>query len=151
MATCPNGPFTYCVAKTNSCGGTPALSFGGTSSASQSSGFTLNSSGARFGKSGLMIYTDMGPGSAPFQGGTLCVSATGLRRGPANLESGATVGNCDGLFSLDINAFAAGAAGGNPQAYLQSPGTQVNVQFWGRDTQANGSYLSNGGQYVVGP
>jgi hypothetical protein len=57
---------------------------------------------------------------------------------------------CDGTFSLDLNAFAAGQAGGNPQAYLSLPGTQVNVQQWGRDTSTS-AYLSDGGQYVVGP
>lgn len=149
-ATCPVAPFTYCVAKTNTCGGTPALSFSGTPSASQTSGFMLDAGGARFGKAGLMIYTDQGQGNQPFQGGTLCIAAAGLRRGPAVFENGATLGMCDGTFSLDLNAFAAGQAGGNPQAYLSLPGTQVNVQQWGRDTSTS-AYLSDGGQYVVGP
>jgi hypothetical protein len=30
-------------------------------------------------------------------------------------------------------------------------GQQVNVQWWGRDTVANGSYLSEGLEYVVAP
>ena len=148
-ATCPNGPFTYCVAKTNSCGGVPALSFVGTSSAAQSSGFRLDASGAASGKAGLMLYTNQGTGSIPFQGGTLCVQPSGVRRGPAAVETGATPGNCDGVFSTDINAFAAGALGVTPSAYLSVPGTTVNVQQWGRDTGT--SYLSNAGQYVVGP
>jgi choice-of-anchor B domain-containing protein len=150
-ATCPSGPFTYCVAKTNSCGAMPALSFSGSSSASQSSGFTLDASGAGFGKAGLVVYSDQGTGSNPFEGGTLCVNPVGIRRGPATLESGATPGNCDGTFSTDINAFASGALGGSPQAYLSVPGTVINLQQWGRDTVANGSYLSDAGQYVVGP
>jgi hypothetical protein len=107
-------------------------------------------SGARFQKSGLLIYTDQGPASLPFHGDTLCL-ALPVRRAPATLETGATPGNCDGTFALDLNAFAAGALGGNPAAYLSVPGTQVNVQQWGRDTVANGSYLSDGGQYSVGP
>ena len=150
-ATCPNGPFTYCVAKTNSCGGVPTLFLTGTSSAAQSSGFSLNASGARFGTSGLMIYSNQGTGSNAFQGGTLCVNPSGLRRGQASVENGATPGNCNGTFSTDINAFASGALGGNPQTYLSVPGTVINVQQWGRDTVANGSYLSDAGQYVVGP
>jgi len=149
-ATCPAGPFTYCVAKTNSCGGTPALSFSGTPSASATSGFMLDASGAGFGKAGLVIYTDQGQGNQPFQGGTLCIALAGLRRGPAVFETGGTPGMCNGTFSLDLNAFAAGQAGGNPQGYLSVPGTQINVQQWGRDSTTS-AYLSDGGQYVVGP
>jgi hypothetical protein len=150
-AVCPSGPFSYCVAKQNSCGGLPSLSFSGTSSAGANSGFSVNANGARFQKAGLVIYTDQGTGSVyPFNGGTLCLGLP-VRRAVATFETGATSGNCNGTFTLDVNAFAKGLLGGNPAGYLTVPGTQVNVQQWGRDTIAHGSYLSNAGQYVVGP
>jgi choice-of-anchor B domain-containing protein len=151
MAVCPSGPFSYCVAKQNSCGGTPALSFSGASSASAGEGFTVQARGARYHKSGLLVYTDKGTGSIhPFQGGTLCLGLP-VRRTPTIFESGATPGSCDGSFALDLNSFAFGALGGKPAAFLSIPGTQVNLQQWGRDTIASGSYLSNAGQYTVGP
>ena len=52
---------------------------------------------------------------------------------------------------MDMNAFAAGVLGGNPQAFLSVPGTQVNLHWWGRDTVAHGEYLSDAFEYVVCP
>ena len=57
---------------------------------------------------------------------------------------------CDGTLSIDMNAFAVGALGGNPLPSLTVPGTQVNCQFWGRDTLANGALLSDALEYFVG-
>ena len=48
-------------------------------------------------------------------------------------------------------AFAAGLGGGNPAGFLGTPGQTVNIQFWGRDTAAHGSYLSEGLEYTVCP
>jgi hypothetical protein len=143
----------YCTAKTNSCGGTPGISGLGSPSASASSGFFIEGSSARTGKSGLVIYTDMGPRvpAVPFaNGGLLCIDAP-VRRTLASVAVGGTPNQCDADYSMDMNAFAAGALGGNPQAFLSVPGTQVNLQWWGRDTQAHGEYLSNALEYVVCP
>ena len=41
--------------------------------------------------------------------------------------------DCTGMFTLDMNAFAAGAAGGAPDPGLQLAGTVVHGQWWGRD------------------
>jgi hypothetical protein len=158
-------PFTFCTAKTNSCGGTPALSLSGCPSASNpgagfgGTAFTVAGSGARFMKSGLVIYTASGPRipAIPFQcapGGAPCgwlCLLTPIRRSPIIVEAGATPGMCDGTFSMDLNAFAAGNLGGAPAAYLAMPGTTVDLQIWGRDTMANGAYLSDAGEYVVLP
>jgi hypothetical protein len=141
----------YCTAKTSSCGGTPALSSTGSPSASATSGFVVRGSGARMAKGGLVVYGPNGSGNVPFQGGILCVNATGLRRSAAVISSGGTPGNCDAHFELDWNAFASGNAGGNPAPFLLSVGQQVNLQWWGRDTVANGSYLSNALEYSVCP
>jgi len=53
------------------------------------------------------------------------------------------VPGCDGLPSGIPPNVSAG--------FLGLAGTVVNVQFWGRDSQATGSFLSDGLQYVVGP
>ena len=146
---CLPGPVAYCTGKVNSCGGTPAISTHGLSSASQPSGFFIKGSQSRFAKFGLLLYTRFGPAGQPFQGGTLCLFPQGIRRGPATQAIGGTGGNCESAFVLDMNAFAAGLAGGNPAGYLSIPGQQINVQWWGRDTIANGSYLSDAAQYTV--
>ena len=143
-------PQTYCTAKTNSCGTLPALSFSGTSSASASSGFGILGSNANFAKAGLVLYGRNGRNSAPFNGGVLCVG-TPLRRSAVQFSSGGNAGSCDSQLALDVNAFASGALGGNPAAFLSAIGQSVNVQWWARDTIANGSYLSDGGEYAVGP
>jgi hypothetical protein len=145
MACISFGPqvATYCTAKTNSCGSQPAIGWTGDPSATATSGFLVHAANTRGGKFGLMIYTDKGAGSAPFQGGTLCISATGIRRTVPVTDTMGTAGLCDGTLSTDVAAFAHGTLGGNPAAYLALPGTQVNFQYWGRDTVANGSLLSD--------
>jgi hypothetical protein len=143
-------PVTYCTAKVNSCGTLPALGFTGYSSAALTSGFVVEGSAANFGKSGLVLYSASGRNSAPFQGGTLCVASPVRRSVPATATGGAPA-TCTNTLALDLNAFAAGHNGGNPAAYLRVIGQQVNVQWWARDTLAHGSYLTDGGEYVVGP
>jgi len=72
--------------------------------------------------------------------------------------------NCDGVFAIDLNTFAAGlwvvpACDGspagipanNPAAFLSNPSQHINCQFWGRDTPASGSFLSDALQFQIGP
>jgi hypothetical protein len=72
--------------------------------------------------------------------------------------------NCAGVFSLDMNAFAQGAwvvpdcAGAptatppnNPAGFLTSPGQDVWSQYWGRDSVATGSFVSDGVKWTIGP
>lgn len=150
QAALANGNF--CDAKQNSCGGLPAISFGGAPSAGATSGFFLFGSNARGGnRVGILAYTDAGQAypPLPFDGGELCLRAP-IRRGPTVL-SGGTLGQCDGSYLLDMNAFAAGLAGGSPAPFLRVPGTTVTCQWWGRDTAAHGVYLTQALQYLVRP
>lgn len=149
---CDPNVFTYCTAKLNSCGSLPTISFTGAPSAGATSGFIFEASGARANKQGLLIYGPNGQGTAPFQGGTLCVASQGSKRGPLVVSLGGTPGaNCDAVFRLDWNTFASGQVGGNPAAFLTQLGQRVNLQWWGRDSNSHGSLLSDAVEYGVCP
>jgi hypothetical protein len=141
----------YCTAKVNACGTLPAIGASGAPSASAGSGFTVSTTSSKGTKCGLVLYGDAGPAQPPFpfNGGVLCIAPT-VRRSIGICDSTGTPGACDGTLALDMNAFATGALGGNPLASLLVPGTQINCQFWGRDTPGN-SLLSDALEYVVGP
>jgi len=138
----------YCTAKQNSCGILPSIGWTGGPSASASSGFVVHVDNAKAGKAGLLLCTDAGRGNAPFQGGILCLNSNPIKRTLAVFDTTGTPGQCDGVLAFDMNAFAAGALGGNPLASLSVPGTQVNCQFWGRDTPGN-ALLSDALEYFV--
>jgi hypothetical protein len=142
-------PATYCTAKPNSCGTLPAIAYTGMPSASSTGPFVVSASNTKALKSGLLLYTDSGRGSLPFSGGTLCIASAPVKRSVAVTDTSGTPGHCDGTLSIDMNAFATGALGGNPLASLTVPGTQVNCQFWGRDTLANGALLTDALEYFV--
>ena len=159
-------PEFFCTAKTTLVCGTPAIGFTGSPSATSTSGFVVSAGPARTCKSGILLYNtaQVTPGVA-FQGGTLCVEPMGLRRAGSTNSMGTPGGtNCDGSFSIDMNAFAnalwvvpdcAGAPSGlapnTPAGYLLNMGQDVFCQYWGRDSVASGSFVSDGLHYQVGP
>jgi hypothetical protein len=51
---------------------------------------------------------------------------------------------------FDMNQFAQSGPG-NPSPALKVPGTQVWVQFWGRDKPAGNVFLTGALTYVIGP
>jgi hypothetical protein len=144
----------YCTAKSNLACGLPAIAAQGSSSAAAPSGFWLTAAPARGDRTGVLLYnTQRQVPATPFLGGLLCVAPSGLRRaGPAN--SGGTAGGCNGTFAIDMNAFAQGLwpqPSTNPAPYLLTPGQAVACQWWGRDSVATGSLLSDALEYVVQP
>jgi len=147
-------PRVYCSAKVNSLGCTPSLAWHGSSSAAASGGFTLSSGRARNREVGLLLHSTSGRSEVRFSGGVLCVRAP-IDRSIALYSGGSQTGDdCSGVFSIDMNAFAAGALGGTPSASLSLVGSAVTAQFWGRDpgfAAPRDTSLSAGIEYVVGP
>lgn len=123
---------SYCMAKMNSCGTLPMISARGEPRASSSSGYTIEACNVPGQKMGWLIYTNLGGGNMPWNGGSLCIDPSYLVTVPVTDTVG-TLGLCDGVLSIDMNAFAAGVLGGSPAPFLSQPGTTVHCQFVGRD------------------
>ena len=149
------GTTTYCTAKVNSLGCTPAISAAGVPSASAGAGFVVSGSSVRNQKPGLLLYSTTGRAALPFQGGWLCVAGPVRRSIP--LASGGTplpANDCTGVYTIDMNAFAVGALGGTPSPALTVVGTLVDCQCWGRDPgfpAPNNSTLSDALEYSICP
>jgi hypothetical protein len=148
-----NSVATYCTAKVNSLGCVPAIGSSGSPSATAGSGFTVTCANARNNRVGLIVYGTTGRDDRPFQAGYLCVFIPLHRTIQVNSGGNpAPANDCSGVYSIDMNAFAAGALGGAPIPALTVPGTVVNAQWWGRDK--GGFYnttLSDAIEYPVGP
>jgi len=144
----------FCTAKLNSLGCMPSIDSDGAPSATAGTGFTITASNVINDKPGVLLYTDAGRASTAFQGGWLCLD-TPIKRS-VTIHSGGTSPpeDCSGVYSIDMNAFAAGALGGAPASYLRVPGTTVYVQFWGRDNgfpAPDNSTLSNALSFSICP
>jgi hypothetical protein len=145
-------PATYCTPKVNSLGCSPVIGSTGVPSASASAGFVIRASNVINNKQGLLFYGVGGPASLFFQGGTLCMSPPIKRTSSVNSGGNPPPNDCSGIFQIDMNAFAAGALGGNPLPALSVPGTLIDAQWWGRDpgfSAPDNTTLSNGLQYIV--
>ncbi len=152
-----SGVEIYGEGRVNSLGCAPSMAANGAPSATQSAGFTLSCVNVRNQALGMLMYTvNRARAATPFQCGTRLVGPTGILRTPIRSAGGTPAGSsdCSGVFALDMNAYAAGAAGGAPSPLLGAPGTLVHAQWWGRD---NGyappcnTMLSNAAEYVILP
>ncbi len=150
---CAPTPVAYCTAKVNSLGCTPSIAATGTSSASSALGFTVAGSNLINNQNGILILSLAGRAAVPFGGGTLCLKGPVHRTPVQNSNGNPPPNDCSGVLGLDLNAYAAGAIGGNPPAALSIPGTTVDTQVWTRDpgfALPNNIGLTGGLEYVVG-
>ena len=125
---CSGSVSTYCTAKVNSQGCTPAISASGTPSATSPSSFDIGAWNLINNKNGILFYGLNGPAGTPFQGGYLCATPP-LKRTPVQSSGGnPPPDDCSGLLFLDFNAWIQG--GSDPNLL---PSVQVNAQVWYRD------------------
>ncbi len=133
-----DAPHGYCTAKTNSLGCAATLTFSGGSSVAATSGFVVSAADERNQQNGLFFYSANGAASAPFQGGYMCMLAP-LNRAPLDNSGGSAspADDCSGVYSLDVNAYAHGLAGGLPAPALLVAGTSFSIEVWSRDPGAS--------------
>jgi len=146
---------TYCTAKVNSLGCSPAISSTGIPSATAASGFIVLCTNTYNQKLGLLLYSIHGRAATPFQGGILCLGAP-VDRTVASVSGGhlPQAHDCSGVYRIDMNAFARGARRGEPLPGLSQVGARITCQWWARDpgfAAPNASALSNALEYEIGP
>ena len=144
-------PTTYCDTTTTLAGCEPTIGSVGLPSVSEDSGFHVIATNVAPNKPCLLFYGFQGRRALPFFGGTHCVRGS-TRRSRILHSVAIGAGPCDGLISIDMNAFASGLLPGNPAHQLSLVGQQVNAQFWGRDPGSTfGVFLTDAIEYFVGP
>ncbi|NUP96501.1 MAG: hypothetical protein HUU28_10100 [Planctomycetaceae bacterium] len=143
------GPVAYCTAGTTTNGCTADIAASANPSASAANACNITVTDVEGQKSGLIFYSISGQLSLAWNATSfLCVKAPTQRS--TTQTSGGTVGACDGVLSLDWNAFQAAnpTALGNPF----SAGNKVQVQAWFRDPPAGkATNLSNAIEMTYAP
>jgi len=147
------GAVQYCAAGLTTSGCLASIRGAGVPSASASVGFTIEATNVEGQKQGLIFYgvdnsawspTPWAPSSSSF----LCVKPPTQRTAVHN--TGGANGQCDGVLSIDWNAFMAANAGALGQPL--SVGQHVYAQAWFRDPPApKTTNLSGGLKFVVQP
>lgn len=135
---------TYCTAKLNSQGCTPAITWSGTASASAGSGFTVGANQLVPAMNGLLFYGVTDAATTPFQGGLMCMQSPITRTALQNSGGSAP---CSGSFAMDFNAQI--ALGLDPAL---GAGELVRAQWWSRDTAASfSSSVTDAVAFVIAP
>ncbi len=137
-------PTTYCTAGTSTSGCAPSIAANTQPSVSGANATVISLNGVEGQRLGLLIYGVNNTGFAPLAWGSgssfWCVKAP-TQRTPTQ-SSGGTSGACDGVFTLDWNAFQ--ASSGAPLGAPWTAGAKVYLQAWHIDPPApKGSTLSN--------
>jgi hypothetical protein len=138
---CP-GPSTYCTAKVNSQGCAPSMDATGHPTLSGLDNFTLRAQSVINNKNGLFFW-GFAPAAAPFQGGTMCVSAPLVRTGLQNSGGAAGADDCSGAYSFAFTHAYAASRG-------LTGGTTIYAQCWQRDpASAIPTGLTNALQFTL--
>jgi len=142
----PLGASTYCTAKVNSQGCTPAIAFTGSASESSPSPFVISASNIVNHKNGLLFYSHA-PISTAFQGGFKCAADPVLRTTIVSSGGSTSGADCTGTYSLDFNALIQSGSVASLVA-----GAEVYAQWWSRDpVSTSHTSLSNAVQFVINP
>jgi hypothetical protein len=143
--TCP-APTSYCTAKVNSQGCTPAIGSSGTPSWTLATPFTVTASNELNQKTGLLFY-GYAPSSAPFQGGFKCVASPTIRTAVQSSGGSTSGDDCTGAYAFELNGWIQSHA--DP---LLLPGEEVFAQIWSRDpASASTTNLTNALRFTVRP
>lgn len=118
---------TYCTAKVNGLGCTPAINFSGRPSVSAAAPFTIGATNVLNQRSGLLVY-GYASAATPFQGGVLCIASPLIRTSPQNSGGSASGADCSGVYSFDFGAVL--ASGQDPELFV---GAEGFAQYWSRD------------------
>ncbi len=140
---------TYCTAGTSAFGCQALLSATGTASATVPSGFVLSADQVEGTHDGVFFFGTNGQQANPWGNGTSyqCVVPPVKRTGL--LVGTGTAFQCDGVFTLDFNAYWTQKPNHNPGA-----GALVQTQLWYRDpfnTSNQTTSLSEAGEFAVCP
>ena len=140
---------TYCTAGTSASGCQALLSATGIPSATAPSGFTLHAPSVEGQKLGLYYFGTAGRKATPFGNGSSlrCVGQP-AKRGSL-IDSGGTLGTCDGSFDYDLNA-----DWNAKPAHNFGAGAIVDTQLWYRDplnTSNQSTSFSDGIEFTVCP
>jgi hypothetical protein len=141
----PNTPTSYCTAKVNSLGCTPAISGVGLPSVVPGTHFNVKASNVLNNVPGILIYA-YDAAATPFQGGFLCVGSP-LTRTAGSFSGGTPppAADCSGSFWFDFNSYLQTGV----DAALVA-GQEVFCQFWSRDVASpGGSSLSNALRFLI--
>ncbi len=137
---------TYCTAKVNSLGCTPAIGASGVASVSALAPFAVTATQVLNNKNGL-LYFGFSSAALPFQGGTRCVGFPSIRTGQQDSGGSPSGNDCTGAYSFDFNALI--QSGAIPSLTV---GAQVYAQYWSRDPQAASTTgLSDGAGFSIFP
>jgi Tol biopolymer transport system component len=144
----PQVPVSYCTAKPNSAGCTPAIASNGAPSATAMGVFDVFATQIVSSEAGILTYA-LTPQRRLFQGGRLCV-ASPITRTAVQLSGGSPPPvDCTGELHFDFNARI--QAGLDPALVA---GGVVFAQYWyrdGADPSGFGTGLSDALMFTIGP
>jgi hypothetical protein len=137
---------TYCTAKVNSLGCTPAVNFTGTASWTNGQPFLVGASNVISQKTGLAFY-GYAAAATPFQGGIKCIAPPTFRSVNQSSGGSASGTDCTGSYSFDFNALIRSQI--DPGLL---PGRAVFAQIWSRDPGSPSlTGLTNAVRFTIAP
>ncbi|MAE28086.1 MAG: hypothetical protein CMJ87_03750 [Planctomycetes bacterium] len=119
-----SGTRTYCTAKPNSLGCTPAMAFSGTPTLGGADDFQLSATALMARQNGMLFF-GFAAAETPFAGGTLCIAPPLSRTAPRS-TGGSPPPACDGTFTFEFSQALMEAEG-------LAPGATIFAQIWYRD------------------